>query len=298
MKPKRPALGKGLSALIPVAAPEERPATRECPVSSIDASDDQPRRRFDDPALEELAASIKEAGVLQPLLVTREGSRFRVIAGERRLRAARMAGLATVPVVVRQATHRDAFVLALVENLQREDLNPVEQARAFQRLVDDYGMTQEEVARRVGKQRSTVANSQRLLKLAPLVLAAVEEGRLAEGTARALLPLDPDEQEFLLDRVRKDGLNTRQVEALVRQARRGSGRPAEASEPALAAYFESSRGEIASAIGLPVVVTFRGNRGRLSFPFGSLQAFKRIRESLLGRAGGSGQAEGDEPEGQ
>ncbi len=296
MKPKRPALGRGLSALIPVSTPSDRPSVVEVPLEAVLAAPDQPRRRFDDDALAELAASIRDAGVLQPLLVTREGSHYRLIAGERRLRAARLAGLAAVPVVVRQTTPRDAFVYSLVENLQREDLSPVELARGFQRLVDDYQLTQEEIARRVGKQRSTVANSLRLLKLAPPVLAAVDDGRLPEGTARALLPLDADAQAAALERVVEQGLNTRDAEALVRAAKRGRPAAEPQREPALSSYFASARDEIERATGLAVTVSFRGNRGRVTFPFASLQAFRRLRDQLV--SGPSGQPKDDQPGGQ
>jgi ParB family chromosome partitioning protein len=235
--------------------------------------------------------------VLQPLLVARDGERYRLIAGERRLRAARLAGLATVPVVVRQVPEREAFLLALVENLQREDLDPIEQARAFQRLSEAYGLTQEEIARRVGKQRSTVANSVRLLRLAPPVLRAVEQGRLAEGLARALLPLPAAQQVAALERVLDGGLSARATEDLVRGLRREpEDRPEPASEPALAGYFEEARAAIERATGLPVTVTFRGNRGRIAFPFGSLAAFRRIRERL--GAPQSRQPQGDQPEDQ
>jgi len=284
LKEKRPALGRGLAALLPAtAAGAPGGGLLACPIDRIDAPDSQPRRRFDADAIEGLAASIRESGVLQPLLVAREGTRYRLIAGERRLRAARLAGLASVPVLVRQATEEGAFLLALVENVQREDLNPVEQAHAFRRLVEDFGLTQEEVARRVGKQRSTVANSLRLLKLAPPVLAAVEDGRVAEGSARALLPLQPGEQVEALARVVGDSMNTRQVEALVKERRRGKGRETQPAdgEPGMAGYFEDARARIESALDLPVTVTYKGNRGRLSIAFGSLAAFRRLCDALL-----------------
>ncbi len=275
MKQNRPALGKGLSALFPAAATTDGAGVLELPLDRISGMDDQPRHAFDPSALEELAASIRESGVLQPLLVSREGERYRLIAGERRLRAARLAGLASVPVIVRQTTPEDAFLLALVENVQREDLNAVEAARAYQRLTEDYGMTQEAVARRVGKQRSTVTNSLRLLRLATPVLEAIVVGELAEGTARALLPLDSSAQEEMLATILDRNLSAREVEAMVRSRR--PTRPRSKSTPsAMADYFETLRAQLAEHTGLPTTVTFRGNRGRLSFAFRSLAELRTL----------------------
>jgi len=279
MKANRPALGKGLSALFPAASAPDAAGVLELPVDRIDAMDAQPRHAFATEALDDLAASIRESGVLQPLLVSREGDRFRVIAGERRLRAARKAGLASVPAIVRQATPEDAFLLALVENVQREDLNAVEQARAYQRLTEDYGMTQDAVARRVGKQRSTVANSLRLLRLAPVVLDAIEAGRLAEGTARALLPLSSADQEAVLPMIEDKGLSAREVEALVRGTRPAAPRR-KAAPSAMAAYFETVRSQLEARTGLPTTVTFRGNRGRLSFAFRSLGELRALADAV------------------
>lgn len=288
MKDKRPALGKGLSALFPVptSPTPAGPAVLECPVDRIDAAPDQPRRAFADEALRDLAASIQESGVLQPLLVTREGDRYRLIAGERRLRAARLAGLAAVPIMVRQATAQDSFLLALVENLQREDLNPVEEARAYQRLVTEFGLTQEEVAKRVGRQRSTVANCLRLLKLSEPVLRALESGAIQEGIARALLPLEPAAQAEALSRALEGALNTREVEAMVRSLRVPEKRLESPVEPALSSYFAGAREEIEEALGVPVSLSFRGNRGRIGLTFRSLAEFRELRERLATSAAG------------
>ena len=275
MKQNRPALGKGLSALFPSAGAPDGSGLLELPIDRISGMESQPRNAFHPAALEELAASIRESGVLQPLLVSREGDRYRVIAGERRLRAARLAGLASVPVIVRQATPEDAFLLALVENVQRADLNAVEQARAYQRLTEDYGMTQEAVARRVGKQRSTVANSLRLLRLATPVLEAVEAGRIAEGTARALLPLEPKVQESLLTAIIDRDLSAREVEGMVRSARTTRPRQKPAAS-AMAGYFDTVRSQLETRTGLPTTVVFRGNRGRVSFAFRSLAELRHL----------------------
>src|SRR5262249_9221661 len=186
---KKPALRRGPAALIPGAATPER-GVQEVDVELRDASRHQPRRRFEESGLEELSSSIKESGVLQPVLVSREGERYRIIAGERRVRAARRAGLPRVPVLVREAVaDRDRLLLALVESVQRRDLTPLEEAEAVAQLRDQFGLTQEEVASRVGKDRATVANALRLLKLPASVREAVDEGRLSAGHARPLLTL-------------------------------------------------------------------------------------------------------------
>lgn len=289
MKDRRPALGKGLSALFPaVAAREGQSGVEECPVHLIDAAPDQPRKRFDEKALEELAQSIRESGVIQPLLVSREGDRYRLIAGERRLRAARMAGLISVPVLVRQAGAQEAFLVALIENLQREDLGPMEEARAYQRLVTEYGWSQEEIARRVGKDRSTVANALRLLQAGKALTQALEEGRVSEGIARALLGLPEEAQEGLLERAQQEGLSVRQVESLVRRMRSSRDpRPGRRQGSALDDYFRLSRERLEAALGLPVTISRRGHRGQVRIAFRSLQELRSLLSRLPPEAPGA-----------
>jgi ParB family transcriptional regulator, chromosome partitioning protein len=216
-------LGRGLASLIPDSAlemdelPAERDALRVVPIDEIRPNPEQPRELFAKDALEELSSSIKAHGVLMPLVVRREEGRYVLIAGERRLRAAALAGLSEVPVIVREAPDRDKQLeLALVENLQRADLDPIEAARGFQRLIDEYGYTQDQVAASVGKDRSTVANLVRLLKLPEFVLSALRDGRISAGHARAMLPLATEEElRKVLVRVVAQGLNVRQTERLV-----------------------------------------------------------------------------------
>jgi ParB family chromosome partitioning protein len=212
-----------MAALLPNAVPPGAVVTPiagrtllTLPVDAIERSAAQPRKRFDEASLEELAASIREHGVVEPILVRRQGARYRIVAGERRWRAAQRAGLQEIPAVVRDASDRQAFELALVENLQRADLNPIEEAEAYDVLARD-GLTQEEVARRVGKDRSTVANALRLLKLPGEVRDLVREGALDMGHARALLGLPgADEMRKLAQRAVREGLSVRATEALVR----------------------------------------------------------------------------------
>ena len=234
---KRQALGRGLAALIPNAgdaAGEEGtrvPAgsgLRMLDIESIHPSARQPRKHFDDARLDELAESIRSQGIIQPLVVrARGGGGFELVAGERRWRAAQRAGLHQVPAVVREVAESQAFEMALVENLQREDLNPIEEAEGYQRLVAEFGYTQESLSSRVGKDRSTVANALRLLKLPPSVRAMVIEGRLNMGHARALLGLESDPAiERLARQAASRGLSVRQVEAMVKRERENGNRSA------------------------------------------------------------------------
>ncbi len=217
---RRPALGRGMAALLSNAPPPV-PAGRSVlalPIEAVERNAAQPRKRFDDRQLEELAASIREHGVMAPILVRREGGRYRIVAGERRWRAAQRAGLREIPALVREANDREAFELALVENLQRTDLDAIEEAEAFEVLTRDHGLTQEAVAERVGKDRSSVANSLRLLKLPAEVRDLVREGRLEMGHARALLALDrADAIRRAAARVARERLSVRATEALVRR---------------------------------------------------------------------------------
>lgn len=225
---RRPALGRGMAALLSNAAPppSTSPGTLgrgllSLPVEAVERNPKQPRKRFEEKKLEELAASIREHGIVEPILVRREGGKYRILAGERRWRAAQRAGLKEVPAVVREASEREAFELALVENLQREDLNAIEEAEAYEVLVDSYKLTQEAVAERVGKDRSSVANALRLLKLPGEVRDHVKDGRLDMGHARALLGLDGEDAiKRAAARVLREGLSVRATEALVRQLTR------------------------------------------------------------------------------
>jgi ParB family transcriptional regulator, chromosome partitioning protein len=235
---RRPALGRGMAALL-ANAPAPSPAISlaggraflSLPIEAIDRSPAQPRKRFDDARLEELAASIRQHGVVEPILVRKHGGRYRIVAGERRWRAAQRAGLTEVPAVVREATDAEAFEIALVENLQRADLNAIEEAEAYQSLVDEHGLTQEQIAERVGKERSTVANALRLLKLPDDVRDAVREGRLEMGHARALLGLEgADAIRRAAARVLREGLSVRATEALVREIVSGGRREGEKAD--------------------------------------------------------------------
>ncbi len=232
---RRPALGRGMAALLSNApAPATTLATGRAllslPLEAVERSPQQPRKRFDDARLAELADSIRTHGVVEPILVRRHGQCYRIVAGERRWRAAQRAGLKEIPALVREASDGEAFELALVENLQRADLNAIEEAEAYQVLVGERGLTQEQVAERVGKERSTVANALRLLKLPEDVRDAVREARLEMGHARALLGLEEaDAIRGAAKRVLHENLSVRATEALVRELSGGTARKARRS---------------------------------------------------------------------
>ena len=213
-------LGKGLAALLGdnVMDNQEEKASLYLPISQVESCAGQPRKQFDPDALADLADSIREHGIIQPLTVRKlQSGYYQIIAGERRWRAARMAGLDQVPAIVVEADDRKAMELAMIENLQREDLNPMEEAEGYQQLMTQYNLTQEETAQRVGKSRSAVANALRLLNLCPSVRAMVEDGRLTSGHARTILPLSPALQKKAADAVLKSDLSVRQTELLVKK---------------------------------------------------------------------------------
>ena len=290
---KRQALGRGLAALIPAAAtpsPEEGTQTkaggnlRAVDIENIHPSGKQPRKTFDDARLNELAESIRSQGIIQPLVVrVRPAGGFELVAGERRWRAAQRAGLHQVPVIIREVAEAQAFELALVENLQREDLNPIEEAEGYQHLVAEFGYTQESLAARVGKERSTVANALRLLKLPPSVRAMVVEGRLSMGHARALLGLEEDAViERLARQTASRGLSVRQVEALVRREREDGGRPTPPPEKeSPAARDLALRLQRALSARVKLVEASPG-RGHVEIHYGSLDQLDAILAKILG----------------
>jgi ParB family chromosome partitioning protein len=280
MVPKR-GLGKGLSALIPGA---EGPAATglEIPLSELESNPLQPRRHFDQAALDELAATIRTHGVLTPVVVRRSPQGYQIVAGERRVRAARLAGLTRIPAVLKEASNAQALEMALVENLQREDLNPVEAAEAYRRLTEEFGLTQEEVAERLGRDRSSVANALRLLRLPRRLREDLAAGTLTEGHARALLGLErAADQLKARDLVVKRGLTVRATEALVRRLRHGTrgpgGRPRE-GDPNLAALEDRLRG----ALGTKVRILRNGKGGALQISFFSDEDLTRLVELIAG----------------
>ena len=301
---KRRALGRGLSALLPGtgAGPGARPPGAaeaggghargrqyfQAGIEDIQPAPDQPRKRFAEAELEELAQSIRAHGIIQPLIVrARSDGGFLLIAGERRWRAAQRAGLAQVPVVVQDVSPKESFERALVENLQRSDLNPMEEAEAYARLVHEHGYTQEQVAERVGKERSTVANSLRLLKLPPSVREKVEEGALSMGHARALLALEsvPD-IEVVSRQVTSRGLSVRATEALIRQRVKGErAKTAPVVRPQKSASVRDVENRLTKSLGAQVTLTedSNGKAGMIEIRYADLDDLDRLLERLLKR---------------
>jgi ParB family chromosome partitioning protein len=296
---KRKALGRGLAALIPGVAPPSsvqavlRREFFECAIEEIYPSDDNPRQIFDDTKLGELAESIRNQGVVQPLVVrqrpAQQGGGYWIVAGERRWRAAQRAGLRQVPVVVKEVTSDDAFELMLVENLQREDLNPIEEAEAYQRLVTDHAYTQEKLAERVGKDRTTVANALRLLKLPAPVLRKVADGQLSMGHARALLGLEEGPAiERAAERVIARQLSVRQTEQLVRKERGATpSRPHQEKGPTAlpsSAAVRDLEQRLERVLGTKVRVRQKdAQRGTIEIDYHSLDQLDGLLERMLRR---------------
>jgi ParB family chromosome partitioning protein len=285
VEPKRRALGLGLDSLLPVSTPKTTLGDKSvfvCAIERIVPQKGQPRQRFAPAALEELAESIKEHGLLEPIVVRKTAQdRFEIVAGERRWRASQKAGLKEVLVVVKDVSPGRAFELALVENVQREDLNAVELAEALERLGQELGYTQEELAKRIGKDRTTVANSLRLLKLPTRVRQRVMLGELSEGHARALLgEPDPKRLETLADHVVRKKLSVRATEALVREGRKPK-KSAAAQTPTKAASVRDLEARLSRALGTKVEVRDRGNHGEVVIPYADLDALDRLLDRVL-----------------
>ncbi len=287
MAEKRRALGRGLDALLPTVAPKgyEQRSVFLCSIERIVAQKGQPRRHFDKQRLEELSGSIKEHGLIEPLVVRRapgQNDKFELIAGERRWRASQKAGLKEVLVVVKDVSSKSAFELALVENVQREDLNAIELAEAYDRLLKEYGYTQDALGARIHKDRTTVANALRLLKLPVSVRNRVMTGELSEGHARALLGAEgPANIEALAEKVVRGQLNVRATEELVRGSKKKKDVKSAASTQAKAASVRDLEQRLTRALGTKVEVRDRGNRGEIAIPYADLDALDRVLDKIL-----------------
>ena len=283
MAAKKPTgLGKGLGALLgDDVLKTETTGTLTLPISQVETCSTQPRKYFDEVALSELADSIREHGIIQPLTVRKLSSGYyQIIAGERRWRAARIAGLTEVPAVVIEADDRKAAELAMIENLQREDLNPMEEAAGFQSLIDTYHMTQEEAAQRVGKSRSAVTNALRLLGLTPAVRTLVEEGKLSAGHARALLTLSPAVQENAANAVVAGGLSVRQTEALAKKLSGEGKKEPEKPAPVGPNYTAEAEKDLASHLGRGVRIVTGRKKGRIELEYYGMDDLNDLLEAL------------------
>lgn len=281
----RQALGKGLAALIPEkqsADLEGKRAFHFCGIEEVQPNPFQPRKAFDDEHLQELVGSIREKGILQPLVVRRKGEGYELIAGERRWRAAQKAGIKEVPILIKDVPDSEILELSLIENIQREDLNPIEEAEAFKRLIDHFHLTQEEVSKRVGKDRTSVTNTIRLLRLPPEIRQCLVEGGISMGHARAFLSLEgPEKQRLALKKVLTASLSVRQTESLVKKLRsKGHSAPSKNNQE-----WNPLVEELQRALGTKVKIVGKRRRGRIEIEFYSPDELDRIID-LLRRGGG------------
>ena len=286
---KKRGLGKGLGALIPPAAspkpasPEVRAGAVELPIDQVSPNPHQPRQTMEQASLQELANSIAEHGLIQPLIVTQGQAGFQLVAGERRWRACRLAGLTTVPVIIKETSPQQMLELALVENIQRADLNPLEEAEAYTQLMAEFGLTQEAVAARVGKSRTAVANTVRLMNLPGEVKESLAIGKVSEGHARALLGLKKQSDQLkALATIINRGLNVRQTEALVRQLLAGD-EPAKPKRSPLTPHDKRVLGMFEARLGTKVDLNRSdGDTGKLTIHFYSQEEFQTIFDAILG----------------
>ena len=279
-------LGKGLGALIPEFQQDDEKEFLSCGIEEIAPNRSQPRKHFDESKLQELADSIKEKGILEPLIVRRVDQGYELIVGERRWRAAQKAGLKEVPVLVKEIKDQEVLEISLIENLQREDLNPIEEAEAFKRLTEEFNLSQEELGTRVGKDRTTIANALRLLKLPVEVKNQLLQNRITSGHARAILSLDNKEkQKELCHRIIEKGLSVRQAEALAKHW---------AERPRREAPSVKKRGDVESQLntlqdslrrylGTKVQIKAIGKKGKIEIEYYSIEDLERVVEAILGR---------------
>ena len=300
MAVKRGGLGKGLDSLIPdtgktaekekkvkvvekvVEKVEEKPIEIKLKINQVEPNREQPRKVFDEESLQELAESIKQFGVLQPLIVQKRKDYYEIIAGERRWRAAKLAGLKEVPVVIREMTDQEIVEISLIENIQRENLNPIEEAAAYKRLLTEFNLKQEEVAERVSKSRTAVTNSMRLLKLDERVQQMVIEGMLSTGHARALLVIEDNDLQFqMATKIYNEKLSVRDVEKLVKNL--GKKKPEKKEENAQqAAVFQDLEEKMKAALGTKVSINRKNDqKGKIEIEYYSMDELERLMEILM-----------------
>ena len=283
---KRRSLGKGLDSLIPKNLETESGGYQMVSTNLLRPNPSQPRKQFEQSALEELAESIKENGVIQPLIVRREDSGFEIVAGERRWRAAKIAKLEKLPVVIRTATDQDVAELTLIENIQREDLNPIEEAEAYEKLTERFGLTHEEIAKKTGKNRSVITNQLRLLKLSEKTKEALVSGAITAGHARALLAASsPEQMDSLLGEVLKKDLTVRGTEALVKKKNGSAQPPPEFISGAVEEdiFTKELTEELAGKFSTKVRIKSSKNKGKIEIEYYSAEELERIVGILLSR---------------
>lgn len=278
-------LGKGLASLIPLKdgaiptaklAGEKEERVKEIPLSELRLNPMQPRHQFDQRTEEELVNSIKEHGIIQPLIVTRTAQGYQLIAGERRLRAAKTAGLETVPVIVRNASQQQKLEVSLIENVQREDLNPIEEAQAYQRLLDEFSLTQEQLAKRVGKNRTTIANLLRILELSPPIQRAIIEKKITVGHAKVLLALDhPKDQLNTFKKILQSGLNVQETTRIIHKIQ-------PPKEKIVDFELQEREEQLRAALSTKVRIEKRGKRGKIIIEFYSPDELNSLIKKIIG----------------
>ncbi len=278
---KKEVLGRGLDALIPME--REGYGYMLLDLEELRPNSFQPRKDFDEASIEELATSIREKGVIQPLIVRKAQKGYEIIAGERRWRAAQIAGVNKVPVILQDVSNREVLELALVENLQREDLNPIEEATAYEHLIEEFGLTHEEISKRIGKERATITNRLRLLKLPEEARQALIEGRITAGHARALLGLHSTEKiAELLESIGKYKLSVRRTEKLIQthaQKKKSASKPKDTND----LYIKKLTDELKKSLGTQVKIIFRNGRGRIEIEYYSQEELERLAEIIMRR---------------
>jgi len=285
MTTKRTALGKGLAALIPELGPEGSKTLLYCGIEEIVPNRSQPRKQFDETKLQELAESIKEKGILEPLVVRKVAQGYEIIVGERRWRAAQKAGLKEVPVLVKEVEDREVIEISLMENLQRENLNPVEEAEGFRRLIEDFGLHQEDLGARLGKDRTTIANTLRLLKLPAEALDQLRQGHISAGHARAILSLETREkQRELCSLILKKGLSVREAEGLAKRWSKKRSRigGTEKGKGELAVQLTTLQDLLRKYLATKVKITPKGKKGKIEIEYYSFEDLDRIIEVITG----------------
>ncbi len=272
-------LGKGLGALIPENEDSDKNAIIEIKVTDIEANEKQPRKAFNDETLSDLSESIKEHGVVQPIIVRKIGNSYQIIAGERRWRASRMAGKRTIPAIVKDCSNLEVMELALIENLQREDLNSIEEALAYKSLIEEYKMTQEDISKKIGKSRPSIANSLRLLQLPEPIKNLIAEGKITQGHARALLAISGEKRQLeLADKIIGEQLNVRQIEKMAKETKEKKKKNSLMNNYQIEINQLEER--LKSILGTKVTIQHKKNKGKIEIEYYSNEELERILELL------------------
>jgi len=272
-------LGKGLGALIPENEEQAENSIMEIKLTDIEPNDKQPRKAFDDETLTDLAESIKEHGVVQPIIVRKLGSGYQIIAGERRWRASRLAGNKTIPAIIKDCTNLEVMELALIENLQREDLNSIEEALAYKSLIEEYKMTQEEISRKLGKSRPAIANSLRLLQLPQEIKSMIAMGKISQGHARALLAIEGEKKQLeIAEKIIEQQLNVRQIEKLAKTEKKKEKKETEPDSYQL--EIKQLEERLKTALGTKVIIQHKKDRGKIEIEYYSNDELDRIIEIM------------------